>query len=245
MFKKVLATTIVLLSLTGQSVWAHAHVHIGINMDQQDAADDNQLFLFGMPTDMQPENYWPNFPVWGDESDPYNMVAEPLKLVYQTSGHFAGSYRCEYLECFHSAHPDHGNWQLGGSNPETEPDWSIGIERVSASVQLQFIEEETLLPILQSAGDQFSFSSFWMSDKYNEDGTLGAWGIHEHVLFVVDGEGVNIGDTFSATIKAFDSGSTGYSDSQAYTLQFVAVPEPATLFLLTMGAAALIRQRRA
>ncbi len=232
------------LSVAGQTVFGHAHIHIGINYDQTDGtADDNTLFLFGMPPAAQPENYWPNFPLWGNAANPYDMVAEPLKLVYQASGLFAGKYVCQWLECFHSAHPDHGNWQLGGADPQSPPAWSIGIERVSASAGLEFWEEDTFTRILKNDGDSIIIPQLWMNDNYNEDGTLGAWGLHHHVLFIVDGDGVQTGDTFFAALRAVDNGATGFDSSEACTLRFVAVPEPATLLLAAFGAIGLIRRK--
>lgn len=243
MNRKLILLAAIALIATTHTVWGHAHIHIGINMDQVDGTDDdNTLFLFGMPTASQPENYWPHFPQWGEASDPYNMTAEPLKLVYQDSGILAGKYLCEYISCFHSAHPDHGNWQLGGSDASINPDWSIGIERVSASEGLMFLDEDTLGSLLTTDGDQVEFASLWFDDKINENGTTGAWGIHTHVLFVVDGEGVEIGDMFYATIRAFDENGI-FSDSEAYTLRFEAVPEPATLLLTAMGSLALLRRK--
>lgn len=227
-----------------QVVFGHAHIHIGRNFDQQDGtADDNTLFLFGMPPAEQPENYWPNFPLWGDAANPYDMAAEPLKLVYQDSGLFAGKYVCEWLDCFHSAHPAGGQWQLGGTDPDSAPGWSIGIERVSASSGLEFWEEDTFNRILLGDGDQIFFPLLWMEDKYNENGTLGAWGLHHHVLFVVDGAGIGAGDTFSATFQVLDNGTTGLGSSEAYTLRFAAVPEPATLLLAAFGSIGLIRRK--
>ncbi len=244
MNRKIYIFTILTVLAATHVVWAHAHVHIGRNMDQTTGtADDNQLFLFGMPTSMQPENYWPNFPQWGEASSPYDMTAEPLKLVYQDSGLLAGKYLCEYMACFHSAHPPHGNWQLGGTDESISPDWSIGIERVSASAEMQFLDEDTLGSLLINDGDQVVFPTLWFDDKANENGELGAWGLHHHVLFVVDGAGVNIGDTFYATLSAFDDNGI-FSDSEAYTLRFEAVPEPATLLLTALGSLSLLRKRR-
>jgi hypothetical protein len=244
MMKYIFMLICLCLLTAGQSVFAHAHIHIGRNFDQQaGTADDNTLFLFGMPPAEQPENYWPNFPLWGDAANPYDMVAEPLKLVYQDSGLFAGKYVCEWMECFHSAHPSHGNWQLGGMNPQTSPGWSIGIERVSASSGLQFWEEDTFSRILQNDGDQIIFPQLWMNDKYNESGTLGAWGLHAHVLYVVDGAGVGIGESYYATLRAVDDGTTGFTSSEAYTVRFETIPEPATLLLMACGSIGLIRRK--
>jgi hypothetical protein len=210
-------------------------------MDQQPGtADDNKLFLFGMPPAAQPENYWPNFPQWGDASNPYDMNAEPLKLVHQGGG----LYLCEWLECFHSAHPQHGQWQLGGSDPDTQPGWSIGIERISASAGLKFWDPDADDYALQSDGATLDLGmEGFEEDLYNENGILGAWHLHKHVLFFVNDPSVGIGETFSATIRAFDSGTTGFGTSEAYTLQFVTVPEPATLLMMMLGGVTLFRRK--
>ncbi len=239
----LLVIFVVSFCITG-NLFAHAHAHIGVNQDQQDGtADDGKLWMFGMPPAAQPENYWPNWPVWGDGDNPYDMVAEPFKLIYQDSGLLAGSYVCEYMECFHSAHPPHGNWQLGGTDEGTEPGWNIGIERVGMSTGLSMLDESNFFtPVLTADEQQYFFPKLWMNDKYNENGELGAWGIHYHLLFSVDGS-VPVGQEFSAVLKVVDSGTTGYTDSEAHTFRFVTVPEPASMLMLSVGSVMFFRKR--
>jgi hypothetical protein len=65
---------------------------------------------------------------------------------------------------------------------------------------------------------------------------FGAWGFHVHTLFAVNGSGVGLGKTYSATYVAFDQGCTNYGQSDQYTINFVTVPEPAAICLLGIGA---------
>jgi len=215
-----------LLCVSNTLVYGHAHTHIGRNQDQTwGTADDNQLWVFSMPGTTD----WPQ---WG----------EPLPLVYQQSGELAGYWVCEELDCWHSAHPDHGNWQLGGDDPEVAPDWAISLERVAFSSGFFMVEEESLSPVLQNDSDRYPFESQWMEDVYNEQGTLGAWGLHCHLLFCAQATGA--GEYFTATFRAIDTGSTGYAPSEDYSMTFVTVPEPAAITLLITGGWTLFRRKQ-
>ncbi len=217
--------TLTVIALTANLAWAHSHTHVGINQDQiTGTADDNQLWFFSMPG----TTGWPDW-------------SEPLELTPVQTGLLAGTWICSELDCWHSAHPEHGNWQLGGMDENTQSDWQIAIERVSFSDGFFMLDEESLTPVLQSDGDQYTFETIWMTDVYNENGTLGAWGFHTHLLFGV--ASAQPGETFTATFKALDTGTTGYQTSDEYTLTFVTVPEPATLMILAAGAV-LIRKTR-
>jgi hypothetical protein len=216
--------TILLICSAARS--SHSHTHIGRNQDQQwNTADDNKLWFFSMPGT-------PGWPEWGD----------PLELVYQESGVLAGKYVVESLDCWHSGHPPHGNWQLGGSDPDTQPDWQVGIERVGFTDGFGMYTEDTFTPVLTSDGDTYTFDHLWMDEKHNENGELGAWGFHEHLLFVADAEGP--GQTFSASFVAFDEGTTGFTDSDVYTMDFVTIPEPTTFSLLAVFSAGILFKRR-
>jgi len=52
-------------------------------------------------------------------------------------------------------------------------------------------------------------------------------------------------ELYSATFRILDSGETGYTASEAFTLSFSPVPEPATFLLLALGAwGSAVRSRR-
>ena len=208
----------------------HMHTHIGRNADGVwGNADDDALWVFATPT--QPQ--WPTM-----EMTPTGDI-DPLtgREIYVAE-----------LDCWHSAHPETGAFQLGGPVAETEgtaPTWSIAIERVSFSDPVNFWmeEESTGLSILDTDGDVFNFGSpAWFADKYDGAGELGAYGFHVHTEFLAAPE--YIGQIFSATFRAIDESGV-FSPSDTYTLTFQAVPEPLSMVMLGLGAVVGYKRRRA
>jgi hypothetical protein len=224
-FGALTALTIALLAVVSDESYGHVHTHIGRNPDGVwGNSDDNQLWIFAAPDQAQ----------W----DIIEMVP---------TGEFLGDKEIYVpeLDCWHSAHPETGAFQLGGAVEGNIPEWAIGIKRISYSDPVNFwIEEEaTGTEILLSDGDVYSFGTpQWFADQYNENGTLGAYGFHVHTEFLALADGP--GQTFSASFAALDIGSTGYLESPEYTLTFVTVPEPATVCLLCIGAIPLLGGRR-
>ena len=224
-FAAFTAITTVLVAFAAGDSYGHAHTHIGRNPDGAwGNADDNQLWIFAGPDQ----------PQWDT-------------IQMQPTGDFIGDsqiYVAE-LDCWHSAHPPTGAFQLGGVTEGEIPGWRIGIKRIEYSDPINFwIEEEaTGIEILLNDGDIYAFGTpEWFADKHNENGTLGAYGFHVHTEFLALGDGP--GKTFSATFTALDTGPTGYIESAPYTLNFETVPEPATVCLLLVGAVPLLAGRR-
>ena len=225
--KLILAAALLFLALTWQAFADHAHTHIARNQDQTPGnSDDNKLWLFSDPG-------LPEFPGWPV------LELEPTGIFHPSTG--KQDYICSYLYCWHSAHPPHGNWQLGGDDENTPPGWDIYLRRVAFDDDFFVLDGRDL--IFANNGDEVSMmdEKEWMPDKYNENGTLGAWGFHVHQYFHAWADGP--GQTFSATFQALDYGSTGFTASDDFTLTFVTVPEPVTLVLLGIGGCFVVSRR--
>lgn len=224
-FAALAGVTITLVAFAPVNSYGHAHTHVRRNADGiWGNADDNQLWIFATPEQ----------PQW----DIIHM--EPTGEFIGDSQIYAAT-----LDCWHSAHPVMGAFQLGGATEGQIPNWMIAIKRIEYSDSANFwIEEEaTGIEVLLNDGDVYSFGvPQWFADEYNENGTLGAYGFHVHTEFLALANGP--GETFSATFTALDTGPTGYIESAPYTLNFETVPEPGTICLLLFGAAALVRGRR-
>ena len=216
---------IAILGFVTSTTFGHAHTHIGVNKD--DADNPNQLWIFATGSQHQwdtiellPTGYWIQ-----------------NKQVYQAE-----------LNCWHSAHPPHGKWQLGGAEQSQEPDWDIGLRLVDSSDEDNFWMEYQGNYYLKNINDENLFSDFnssharyWMDNKYNENGELGAWGLHVHVEFAALAAGP--GEEFSISLVAYDDG-TFFEDSDPYTMTFVTIPEPATVLMLTVGGLSILRRRK-
>jgi hypothetical protein len=202
---------------------AHDHTHIGRDADGVfGTADDNTLWFFAAPDQ----------PQWGI-----------LDMV--PTGDYIGTkqvYMAE-LDCWHSAHPASGVFQLGGTDSNQNPAWQIALERVRfSSADFWMALEATGEEVLKTDGSQLDLGQMWMADKYNENGTLGAWGFHVHTKFFFLADGA--GETVTASFKAVDLGATGYSASEVYIMTFQTIPEPATLGSLGLGLLSVIRKRK-
>lgn len=75
---------------------------------------------------------------------------------------------------------------------------------------------------------------------------LGGYDLHSHALWVID-ESI-VGQDFAGGLhgqfRLVDQGATGYADSDVFEIHFEAVPEPATLGLMTLGGLVAARRRR-
>ena len=211
-----------ILGIVTSTTFGHDHTHIGRNKDNiSGTEDDNTLWIFATGDrhqwdmiELLPTGIW-----IGD------------KQIYQAE-----------LDCWHSAHPPHGNWQLGGTDPQQEPGWDIGLRLVHSSDEAHFWMEYQGNYFLKNINDQSLFSDFsssyaryWMDDK-------GEWGLHVHIEFTALAAGP--GEEFSISVVAYDDGTTGFADSEPYTMTFVTVPEPATVLLLTVGGLSILRRRK-
>ncbi len=203
----------------------HTHTHVGRNADGVwGTDDDNALWIFATPS----------LPQW-----------ETIEML--PTGEYIGDKQIyiAVLDCWHSAHPENGLYQLDFNDESTQPDWRIALKRISFSDSANFWmeDEATTLEILTSDSSTFSFGTPQWSDELPDgSGGLGAWHFHTHTEFLALADGA--GQTFSATFTVIDTGSTGFAESAQYTLNFVTVPEPTTLTLLGAGLISVLRFRR-
>jgi hypothetical protein len=119
----------------------------------------------------------------------------------------------------------------------------LSLKRISVSSNFFIVDEATATPVLTSDGSTFAFEEpEWDSELSNGNGGYGAWHFHTHTAFLAMASGA--GETFTATFTVIDNGSTGFTESEPYTLTFVTVPEPTTLALLGAGLVSVLRIRR-
>ena len=226
MFRRFLCMNIlIVMTVLPCLAYAHSHTHVGRNPDGiWGNSDDNQLWIFATPDQ----------PQW----DTIHMLP---------TGEFIGSkeiYVAE-LDCWHSAHPGSGLFQLDFNNGSTAPDWQIELKRISFSDPANFWmeDEATTLEILSADGDTFAFGTpDWDTELPNGSGGSGAWHFHSHTKFLALAGGP--GETFSATFTVLDTGSTAFSESACYTMNFETVPEPCSLVLFALGAVSLVKSKR-
>jgi hypothetical protein len=226
MFRKFSFITILIaMAVLSSSAYAHSHTHVGRNLDGiWGNSDDNQLWIFATPDQ----------PQWD--------VIEMLP----TGEFIAGKeiYIAE-LDCWHSAHPETGLFQLDFNDGSTQPDWQIELKRTSFSDQANFWmeDEATTMPILLANGDTFVFQSpDWNTELPNGSGGFGAWHFHTHTRFLALAGGA--GEAFSATFTVIDTGPTAFTASTDYTLNFITVPEPGSAALFAMAAVSFMKLKR-
>ena len=226
MFRKFsFITVLIAMAVLSSSAYAHSHTHVGRNLDGiWGNSDDDQLWIFATPDQ----------PQW----DTIEMVP---------TGEFIGGkeiYVAE-LDCWHSAHPETGLFQLDFNDESTQPEWQIELKRTGFSDPTNFWMEDyaTTLEILSTDGATFAFGSpDWDSELPNGSGGFGAWHFHTHTRFLAPAD--SAGETFSATFTVIDTGPTAFTKSAPYTMNFITVPEPGSTALFALAAVSFMKLKR-
>jgi hypothetical protein len=207
-----------------------AHTHIGINWDGQlNTTDDNKLWIgSSQMIDGESNSDWPNWsvlelvPQFDEFGSPVlNDLGKQLYIAEEPDGWF-------------SAHPEDGSWQLGGTDENVEPLWDISIKRVSATDGFFMLRLNDGQVVLDSDGSTEDMHKEWEQWLENGTGGYGAWGCHHHISFCAWAD--EAGQTITATFAAIDTGTTGFAESDPFTITFVTIPEPITAALLACGA---------
>lgn len=76
---------------------------------------------------------------------------------------------------------------------------------------------------------------------------LGDEALHTHAIWHIDSSAPgydSLQTIWSGTFKFVDVATTGYGESEPFTLRFAAVPEPASIGLLAMGGMWFVQRRR-
>jgi hypothetical protein len=215
-----------------------AHTHIGINFDGiSGTADDNRLWIGSVQTgeDGSPNADWPNWPVL-ELLPQFDDFGNPI--LNEQGKQF---YKADEPDGWFSAHPENGAWQLGGTDESIIPGWNISIKRIAASDGFFMLRQNDGQIILANNGDTEDMHKEWEQWLENGSGEYGAWGCHHHISFCAWADGP--GQLITATLTAIDTGVTGFAESEPFTIQFVTVPEPTSMILLSAGLLSLLRRK--
>lgn len=114
-----------------------------------------------------------------------------------------------------------------------------------ASIQFVLVSKDAGLRILQQQG----LNLVEVLANPGNSATLGGNTLHMHLTWWIDDDivGADFEGVRSATFYLHDAGTTGYADSDPFTIRFTnttAVPEPLTLWMLATGGLAAIGLRR-
>lgn len=86
-----------------------------------------------------------------------------------------------------------------------------------------------------------------IADEPGEQFLIGTPAFDEHPTWHIDTEDPAfdpLQETYSVTFRLIDQGTSNHAPSEDITVRFAAVPEPATLLLMTAGALVALKRRR-
>lgn len=207
-----------------------AHTHVGINFDGiSGTADDNKLWIGSVQTleDGSINSDWPNWPIL-ELVPQFDDFGNPI--LNEQGKQF---YKSDEPDGWFSAHPENGAWQLGGIDENVLPLWDVSIKRISGSEGFFMLRLNDGQIVLSNNGDVEDMHQEWEQWLENGIGGYGAWGCHHHLSFCAWADWP--GQIITATFTAIDIGATGFGESEPFTIQFVTIPEPASIMLLCGG----------
>jgi hypothetical protein len=210
-----------------------AHTYVGRNLDSiWGNGDDNKLWIRAAQELEDGQN--PDYPNWST-IELLPQFDDDGSPILNTAG--KQFYKADEPDGWFSAHPVDGTWHLGGTDENTEPAWNIILKRESATDGFFMLRLNDGQIVLDNDSSTEGMHKEWEQWIENGSGGYGAWGCHHHISFCAWADAGIAGQNIAATFTAIDTGTTSFTESDPFTIDFVTVPEPMSLMLVGFGLA--------
>ena len=213
-----------------------AHTHIGRNWDKiWGTTDDDKLWIGSAQIiDGSPNLAWPSWSTI-ELLPQYNEFGSPIQ-----NEHGKQFFMADEPDGWFAAHAEDGSWQFEGLDPQNPPLWNISIQRLGATEGFFMLRLSDEQIVLNENGDTENLHKEYEQWLENGSGGFGAWGCHHHLRFCA---WADPGQNLSATFVAIDTGGQ-FSESDPFTINFTAVPEPLSCLFWAAGFAVLRKCRK-